>query len=92
MKKWILTLAALLAAAPFLRAQNDTLQLGYGLKQSKQHSSLAADAVGREALSLTDGWNVLNALYGQVPGLLVRQGASVPWSCSPTLVVRGWAP
>ena len=90
MKKWILTLAALLAAAPFLRAQNDTLQLGYGLKQSKQHSSLAADAVGREALSLTDGWNVLNALYGQVPGLLVRQGASVPWSCSPTLVVRGW--
>ena len=90
MKKWMLTIAALLAAVPFLRAQNDTLQLGYGLKQSKQQSSLAADVVGRETLALMDGWNVLNALYGKVPGLLVRQGASVPWSCAPTLVVRGW--
>ena len=89
MRKCLLILAAVLASASGLWAQEDSLQLGYGLQRSKRESALAADVVGRETVVLTEGWNVLNALYGQVPGLLVSQGASVPWACSPGLSVRG---
>ena len=89
MRKFVLTLASLLAFLPILKAQEDSLQLGYGLQVSKRASTLAADVVGRETLGYTEGWNVLNALYGQVPGLLVSQGSSVPWACSPGLTIRG---
>ena len=90
MRRILITLIILLASASLVWAQEDTLSLGYGLKMAKRHSSLAADVLSSEPLGVRGGWNVLGGLYGQVPGLLVRQGASVPWNDAPTLTVRSF--
>ena len=89
MRRVLLTIFVLLVSASLVRAQEDTISIGYGLKVARQQSSMAADAIGRDRLAPAGGWNALNGLYGQVPGLLVRQGASVPWGDAPTLSVRG---
>lgn len=52
---------------------------------------LAVSTVGREEFGNSPQKQIMNALYGLVPGLYVSQGGSGAWpeDCSPELFVRG---
>lgn len=69
--------------------QKDSVSLGYGITIDKVSSTASADAVGQDELLMTESINVLNSLYGLIPGLEVSQGGSLPWTDSPYLTVRG---
>lgn len=66
-------------------------ETGYGDRITKATGSAAVSGVGRERFENSYENTVMNALYGLIPGLAVRQNGSGAWpeDCSPQLNVRG---
>ncbi len=60
----------------------------FGLIQ-QSHLSSSRSTVKGEKLRKSFTQNVLNTLYGELPGLTVMQGSGEPGSDSPTLTARG---
>jgi len=89
MRKTVLSIFAILALGLNALAQSDSLDLGYGLRLSKAESSVAADAVTYDNIAVTGGFNVMNALYGLIPGLQVQEGGTLSYDNGPSLYVRG---
>lgn len=91
--KTTLILPALLLSAGLLSAQDSTrvVELGYGRSISKEESSAAVDAVWYEDFSNSSQNQILNALYGLLPGLNLSQSGSGarPDDTYPTISVRG---
>lgn len=89
--------------SPLFAQQNDTLalssqnvpgdkmlDLAYG-KQTAKSLSESIGTVYSDQLLKSSVTNVGNALFGRIPGLIVRQGSGEPSNDLPTLLIRGLA-
>lgn len=65
--------------------------LGYNLFATKETSAAAIDGVGRDDMKVTANKQILDALYGMIPGLSLYQNGSGAWpeDITPTVNVRG---
>ncbi|MCM1177527.1 MAG: SusC/RagA family TonB-linked outer membrane protein [Clostridium sp.] len=91
-RKYIFAALSVLGCPALLHAQTDTLMidLGYGLSVEKTVSSYAADAILADDIAISGEKNLLNTLYGRMPGLFLMQGSSVTGSQAPSAVIRGF--
>ncbi len=74
-----------------LDERHSVYALGYGFTTSKEGSSQAVSGVSRKDFAESSQTQIMNALYGLIPGLSVRQSGSGarPSDCDPSLTVRG---
>ena len=65
--------------------------LGYNLYTTKENSSAAIAGIGEDELKITTNKQIMNALYGLIPGLAVYQNGSGAWpeDIEPLVNVRG---
>lgn len=65
--------------------------LGYNLFATKENTSAAVDGVGRSDMKVTTNMQILDALYGLIPGLALYQNGSGSWpeDVTPNINVRG---
>lgn len=100
-KKLIIAiLPVCLLASPFAQAQEVVDIPGWGKRDSVTTTLLTDDpswkvasaisTVKGERLEKSFTQNVMNTLYGQIPGLTVMQGSGEPGSDSPTINARGF--
>lgn len=97
MSKYILTLALTVAFSSAAMAQRESwmqrdsvIATQFGdIEQS--HNSSARATVKGVKLQKSFTQNVMNTLYGEIPGLTVMQGSGEPGSDSPQLNARGLA-
>ena len=97
MSKYIISIAIAATLASSAMAQKESwmqrdsviaTQFGDVLQS---HNSSAMSSVKGEKLQKSFTQNVMNTLYGEIPGLTVMQGSGEPGSDSPTLNARGIA-
>lgn len=74
-----------------LENRHRVFDLGYGATTNKEISSQALSGVSRKDFGESSQTQIMNALYGLIPGLSVRQNGSGAWpsDCDPMLYVRG---
>lgn len=65
------------------------LDVGYDEKTTKQNSSAAMNGVSSQEIEASGQLNILNSLYGLIPGLQVFQANTDPWNSTPGLRIRG---
>ncbi len=65
--------------------------LGYDLFVTKENSSAAIDGIGRDDIKVNTNKQILDALYGLIPGLAIYQNGSGAWpeDVTPEINVRG---
>ena len=62
---------------------NCLLEVGYDERLTKENTSLAISGVTAKELRVSGQTNVMNTLYGLIPGLSVIQGENLPWQSNP---------
>lgn len=67
-----------------------TIPVGFNTELSEETRTAAVSAVTSNEIDIPES-NPANALYGKVPGLIVMQGESLPWSNNPKMFIRGLA-
>ena len=68
---------------------NCLLEVGYDERLTKENTSLAISGVTAKEMRVSGQTNVMNTLYGLIPGLSVIQGENLPWQSNPDVYVRG---
>lgn len=69
---------------------NDRLfDIGYDERIRKSESSASLSQAAAGDIEAAGNTNVMNNLYGLIPGLGVYQGSNLPWDNNPKLYVRG---
>lgn len=63
--------------------------LGYDIKTTSEQTAASVSGIASKELENSNSRNVLNQLYGRIPGLTVFQGNNLPWSMTPDIYVRG---
>lgn len=104
MKRYSIWMLLILGFSPWIKAQEQRLtaehdsvlgektlmlDLGYDKFISKKNAAGAIDGVSAEQMRVSGATNVMNTLYGLLPGLSVRQDGTLPWDLTPALNVRG---
>lgn len=74
-----------------LEDRHRVFSLGYGAAVNKEGSSQALSGAARADFGESSQTQIMNALYGLIPGLAVRQNGTGAWpsDCDPSLSVRG---
>lgn len=72
-----------------LDKMNRLFDLGYDERVTKENTSAAIDGVSSEEIKVSGETNLLNTLYGVIPGLAVYQNSSLPWDSTPNIYIRG---
>ncbi len=92
-KVLFVSLTSLLTIGQLKAQESDTavVNLGYGTTQVAEESTVAASVATSKDLSKYFAINPTNALYGQIPGLTVKQYGGDWWGQSASLYVRGQA-
>ncbi|SDH52304.1 SusC/RagA family TonB-linked outer membrane protein [Bacteroides ovatus] len=72
-----------------LDENNHLLEIGYDERLTKESTSLAVNGTTAKEMSVSGQTNVMNTLYGLIPGLTVMQGENLPWQSNPNVYVRG---
>lgn len=68
---------------------NYLFEIGYDEQITKENTALAISGVTAKDMSVSGQTNVMNTLYGLIPGLSVMQGENLPWQSNPKVYVRG---
>lgn len=68
---------------------NRIFDLGYDEKVTKERSTAAINGITSKEIEISGQFNVLNTLYGLIPGLNIRQRENQPWNSTPNLYIRG---
>ena len=65
--------------------------LGYDLFATKENTSASIDGIGSDDIKVTTNKQILDALYGMIPGLALYQNGSGAWpeDVTPNINVRG---
>ncbi|MDE6872171.1 MAG: SusC/RagA family TonB-linked outer membrane protein [Bacteroidales bacterium] len=90
-KYMIAALPALMCTAvSYAMPDSLRVELGYGISADKVLSSCSADAILADEIAISGEKNVLNTLYGRLPGLFLMQGSSVAGQQAASAIVRGY--